>query len=160
MKEAEMRQIGEMIAAVIREPESDEVKKRVRTEVAEITARFPMYPNRLKEKQNEAISGKYKKQLRPGLVTHYFIVGKILFQSVTGLLGIVFKGLLFECTCPDVGVKRVVEQRNDRRDREQGKRFVRDRTDLGHFGLPNDLGDLAGRENVRKDDRTSLSSLL
>ena len=44
MKEAEMRQIGEMIAAVIGEPESEEVKGRVRREVAEITARFPMYP--------------------------------------------------------------------------------------------------------------------
>ncbi len=56
MKEAEMRKIGEMIAAVIHEPESEDVKKRIRTEVTEITSRFPMYPGRLKEKQNEAIS--------------------------------------------------------------------------------------------------------
>lgn len=55
MKEPEMKQIGEMIAAVIQEPESEEVKKRVRSEVAEITARFPMYANRLKEKHGEAI---------------------------------------------------------------------------------------------------------
>src|SRR3954467_15754513 len=41
MKEAEMRSIGDMIAAVIREPESDEVKSRVRREVAELTSRFP-----------------------------------------------------------------------------------------------------------------------
>lgn len=53
MKEGEMRQIGEMIAAVILEPESDEVKERVRGEVAEITARFPMYPLRFKESTGE-----------------------------------------------------------------------------------------------------------
>ncbi len=56
MKEPEMRQIGEMIAAIIHEPESEDVKTRVRREVAEITAKFPMYPNRFKEKLNEAIS--------------------------------------------------------------------------------------------------------
>lgn len=50
MKEPEMRLIGEIIAAVIHEPESEEVKTRVRQGVAEITAKFPMYPLRLKEK--------------------------------------------------------------------------------------------------------------
>ena len=55
MKEAEMEQIGGMIAALIREPESEEVKNQVRRQVAEITARFPMYPNRLQEKHTEAI---------------------------------------------------------------------------------------------------------
>jgi glycine hydroxymethyltransferase len=55
MKEAEMRQIGEMIAAIIREPESQEVKEKVRGQVAEITAKFPMYPLRLKMKTGEAI---------------------------------------------------------------------------------------------------------
>ena len=52
MKEAEMKLIGEMIAAVIHEPESEDVKMRVRHEVAEITSKFPMYPTRLKEKQS------------------------------------------------------------------------------------------------------------
>lgn len=56
MKEAEMKAIGEMVAAVIHEPESEEVKAKVRQGVAEITSRFPMYPNRLKEKQT-SISG-------------------------------------------------------------------------------------------------------
>ena len=56
MKEAEMRDIGEMIASIVHEPESQDVKARVRREVAEITAKFPMYPNRFKEKLNEAIS--------------------------------------------------------------------------------------------------------
>ncbi len=52
MKEAEMKLIGEMIASVIYEPESEDVKTRVRREVSEMTARFPMYPTRLKEKQS------------------------------------------------------------------------------------------------------------
>ena len=43
MKEAEMKQIGEMIAVRHHEPESDEVKTQVRREVAEMTAKFPMY---------------------------------------------------------------------------------------------------------------------
>src|SRR5688500_4049375 len=58
MKEDEMRKIGEMIAAIIHEPESEGVKTRVREEVAEITSRFPMYPGRLKEKQHGAKSAK------------------------------------------------------------------------------------------------------
>jgi glycine hydroxymethyltransferase len=56
MKEPEMKQIGAMIAGLIREPESEEIKTRVRRDVAEITAKFPMYPGRLKEKQVEANS--------------------------------------------------------------------------------------------------------
>jgi glycine hydroxymethyltransferase len=59
MKEAEMKQIGEMIASIIREPESEDVKGRVRQQVAEITARFPMYTNRLKEKHSEAMPVSY-----------------------------------------------------------------------------------------------------
>jgi glycine hydroxymethyltransferase len=43
MKEAEMEAIGKMIAAVIHEPASDEVKTRIRAEVAELTSNFPMY---------------------------------------------------------------------------------------------------------------------
>ncbi|HTH51137.1 MAG TPA: serine hydroxymethyltransferase [Pyrinomonadaceae bacterium] len=54
MKEDDMRLIGKMIADVIHEPESDEVKTRVRREVADLTAKFPMYPSRLKEKGGEA----------------------------------------------------------------------------------------------------------
>lgn len=56
MKEAEMKLIGEMIASVIHEPESEEVKARVKQGVAEVTAKFPMYPGRLKAKREEAIS--------------------------------------------------------------------------------------------------------
>jgi glycine hydroxymethyltransferase len=56
MREAEMKKIGEIIASVILEPESDEVKTQAKADVAEIAARFPMYPNRLKQKRDEAIS--------------------------------------------------------------------------------------------------------
>lgn len=51
MKETEMQRIGRMIAAVIYEPESEEVRNKTRQEVAEITAQFPLYPNRLKEEK-------------------------------------------------------------------------------------------------------------
>jgi glycine hydroxymethyltransferase len=56
MKEDDMRQIGGMIAAIVREPESEEVKARVKAEVRELTAKFPMYPNRYKAAQTDAIS--------------------------------------------------------------------------------------------------------
>ncbi|MFL6373886.1 MAG: serine hydroxymethyltransferase [Pyrinomonadaceae bacterium] len=51
MKQDDMRLIGKMIAEIIHEPESEEVKTRVRREVAELTAKFPMYPNRLKRRE-------------------------------------------------------------------------------------------------------------
>ncbi len=54
MKTDDMEQIGKMIAAVIREPESESVKAKVKMEVAELTAKYPMYPGRLK--REEAIS--------------------------------------------------------------------------------------------------------
>ena len=54
MKEDEMRAIGTMIASVIHEPESAEVKNRVRREVLELTAKFPMYPTRLKQDRGES----------------------------------------------------------------------------------------------------------
>ncbi len=43
MKEAEMRQIGQLIASIIREPESENVKTQVKNDVAELTAKFPLY---------------------------------------------------------------------------------------------------------------------
>lgn len=56
MREADMRLIGEMIASVIHEPESDEVKAKVKRDVAELTAKFPMYPTRLKERRTDALA--------------------------------------------------------------------------------------------------------
>ncbi len=55
MKEDDMVKIGGMIAAIIHEPESEDVKARVKREVAELTAKFPMYPGRLKP-HKDAIS--------------------------------------------------------------------------------------------------------
>jgi glycine hydroxymethyltransferase len=55
MKETEMELIGKMIAAVIREPNSEEMKTKVKSEVAEITAKFPMYQNRIANKGVSAV---------------------------------------------------------------------------------------------------------
>jgi glycine hydroxymethyltransferase len=46
MKEDDMRVIGKLIADVIREPESVEVETNVKREVAELTAKFPLYEHR------------------------------------------------------------------------------------------------------------------
>ncbi len=43
MKESEMEIIGKLIASVIREPESEDVKANVKKAVADLTANFPMY---------------------------------------------------------------------------------------------------------------------
>ena len=43
MKEPEMQAIGRMIAEIIQDPESESVKEKVKREVVELTARFPMY---------------------------------------------------------------------------------------------------------------------
>lgn len=43
MNEEDMRAIGNMIAAIIHDPESEEVKTNVRRDVAELTSRYPMY---------------------------------------------------------------------------------------------------------------------
>jgi len=48
MKEAEMREIGRLIAEVIHAPESEAVRTKVKRDVADLTARFPLYPKRLK----------------------------------------------------------------------------------------------------------------
>ncbi len=55
MKEDEMREIGRMIAEVVRDSKSEEVKTKVKREVRELTEKFPMYPKRYKPK-NDAIS--------------------------------------------------------------------------------------------------------
>jgi glycine hydroxymethyltransferase len=56
MKEDEMRVIGRLIASVIREPESEEVKANVKREVAELTEKFPLYAHRLNDGKTDAIS--------------------------------------------------------------------------------------------------------
>ncbi len=56
MKEPEMREIGRLIAQVVHEPESEEVRNNVKRGVAELTAKFPLYAKRLKQRAAEAIS--------------------------------------------------------------------------------------------------------
>src|SRR5436853_1030964 len=48
MKEPEMVEIGRLIAAIVREPESEEVRNNVKRSVSELTAKFPLYAKRLK----------------------------------------------------------------------------------------------------------------
>ena len=54
MGKDEMRQIARLIASVIHEPESEEVKARVKHEVAELTEKFPLYAHRLQENKATA----------------------------------------------------------------------------------------------------------
>ncbi len=56
MKETEMRVIGKLIASIIHEPESEEVKANVKREVAELTAKFSLYAQRLRDGRTDAIS--------------------------------------------------------------------------------------------------------
>jgi len=50
MKEPEMREIGRLIAEVIHAPGSDDVRSKVQRGVGELTARFPLYPKRLRQR--------------------------------------------------------------------------------------------------------------
>jgi glycine hydroxymethyltransferase len=52
MKEPEMRELGRLIAAIIHEPESAAVQAKVKQGVADLTARFPLYAKRLKQKRS------------------------------------------------------------------------------------------------------------
>jgi len=56
MKGTEMRSIAKMIASIIREPESEEVKTKVKKDVAELTEKFPLYANRLSAGKSGSIS--------------------------------------------------------------------------------------------------------
>jgi glycine hydroxymethyltransferase len=57
MKEAEMREIGRLIAAVVHEPESEDVRRKVKAGVAEMAAKFPLYAKRLKRTATGAAEG-------------------------------------------------------------------------------------------------------
>ncbi len=48
MKEPEMREIGRLIAEVVREPESEPTRHKVQLGVRELAKRFPLYAKRLK----------------------------------------------------------------------------------------------------------------
>ena len=48
MTEAEMGIVARLIAEVLHAPESEDVREKVKREVAELASRFPLYPNRLR----------------------------------------------------------------------------------------------------------------
>jgi glycine hydroxymethyltransferase len=56
MREAEMKRIAGMIASIISEPESEEVKTKVKNDVIELAAKFPLYAHRLSDAKTESIS--------------------------------------------------------------------------------------------------------
>jgi glycine hydroxymethyltransferase len=49
MGEEEMRQVARMIALVLHDPQSEEVRKKVQQQVSELTHLFPLYPKRLRQ---------------------------------------------------------------------------------------------------------------
>jgi glycine hydroxymethyltransferase len=55
MKQTDMKQIARLIASILREPESEELKTKVRREVEELTHKFPMYERRLREDTTEKV---------------------------------------------------------------------------------------------------------
>ncbi|MDT5261655.1 MAG: glycine hydroxymethyltransferase, partial [Acidobacteriota bacterium] len=57
MGEEEMRQVARLIAAVLQDPESDEVRNRIRQSVHELSARFPLYTQRLKRRPETEAMG-------------------------------------------------------------------------------------------------------
>jgi glycine hydroxymethyltransferase len=53
MNEDDMRTIGRLIAQVLHEPQSEDARNKVRQGVAELSARFPLYPQRFKQRPPE-----------------------------------------------------------------------------------------------------------
>ncbi len=49
MGEEEMRTVGRLIAEILHDPQSEDVRNKVRQEVAELASQFPLYPNRMKQ---------------------------------------------------------------------------------------------------------------
>ncbi|HKP73043.1 MAG TPA: serine hydroxymethyltransferase [Pyrinomonadaceae bacterium] len=49
----EMRTVARLIAEVLHEPESEDVRTRVKREVAELASKFPLYPKRLRHNHPE-----------------------------------------------------------------------------------------------------------
>jgi glycine hydroxymethyltransferase len=57
MGEDEMRTIGRLIAEVLHDPQSEEVRRKVRLDVAELASRFPLYPKRLRQRPEHEAMG-------------------------------------------------------------------------------------------------------
>jgi glycine hydroxymethyltransferase len=57
MGEAEMRTVGRLIAEVLHDPQSEDVRRKVQLDVAELTSRFPLYPKRLRQRPEQEAMG-------------------------------------------------------------------------------------------------------
>jgi len=57
MGEEEMRQVARLIAAVLHDPESEEVRGQVQRSVRELAARFPLYHGRLRRRPESGAAG-------------------------------------------------------------------------------------------------------
>jgi glycine hydroxymethyltransferase len=53
MGEDEMREVARLIAEVLHDPQSEDVRRKVQQGVSELSARFPLYPKRLKQSHIE-----------------------------------------------------------------------------------------------------------
>ncbi|HEX8890845.1 MAG TPA: serine hydroxymethyltransferase, partial [Pyrinomonadaceae bacterium] len=57
MGESEMQTIGRLIADVLHDPQSEEVRRKVQLDVTELTSRFPLYPKRLRQRPEQEAMG-------------------------------------------------------------------------------------------------------
>jgi glycine hydroxymethyltransferase len=57
MGEEEMRTVGRLIAEILHDPQSEEVRGKVKREVAELTAQFPLYSHRLRQRPEQEAMG-------------------------------------------------------------------------------------------------------
>jgi glycine hydroxymethyltransferase len=57
MGEDEMRKVGRLIAEVLHDPQSAEVQRKVKQEVAELASQFPLYPKRLRRRPEQEAMG-------------------------------------------------------------------------------------------------------
>ena len=57
MGEEEMKIVGRLIAEIINAPQSEDVKSKVKREVAELASRFPLYAKRLKNAPEHEVMG-------------------------------------------------------------------------------------------------------
>ena len=57
MGEEEMRTVGRLIAEILHDPQSEEVRRKVQLDVAALTSRFPLYPKRLRQRPEQEAMG-------------------------------------------------------------------------------------------------------
>ena len=57
MGEEEMRTVGRLIAEILHDPQSEDVRRKVQLDVAELTSRFPLYPKRLRQRPEQEAMG-------------------------------------------------------------------------------------------------------